>query len=161
MSWSPLLCFLKFQDKYVYKHTHTHFSYRRRPANFHYIINGQGTQRVFICVFLAGYSNKIIKFCVKRLNRCLLFFYFKLQTLTANFNLLYIYLYESWMFFLLFLNDLIRVWLIDCLILTSWWRVYAQFMSRSLEIMFIVHSYLYFLSLFLKRFFKIIISLSF
>ena len=37
---------------------------------------------------LAGYPNKTIKFCVKGLNRCLLFFHFQLLTLTANLNLL-------------------------------------------------------------------------
>ena len=63
---------------------HTHFSYWQRPANFHHTINGQGTQRI------AGYPNTTIKFCVKGLNHCLLFFHFKLQMLTENLNLLYI-----------------------------------------------------------------------
>ena len=55
---------------------------------FHHTTNGQGTPRI-LCVLLTGYPNKSIKFCVKGLNLCLLFFHFKLLTLIANPNLLY------------------------------------------------------------------------
>ena len=46
-----------------------------------------GEPKNFVCVLLAGYPNKTIKFCEKGLNRCLSFFHFKLQTLTVNLNL--------------------------------------------------------------------------
>ena len=51
---------------------HTYFSYRWRLANIHHTINERGTQRI-LCVLLAGYPNKTIKYYVKGLNHCLLF----------------------------------------------------------------------------------------
>ena len=92
MSWSPLHCLLNWQAKYVCTHP---LFWPAKACELSPHHKWTGDPKNFICVLPAGCLNKTIKFCVKRLNRCLLFFHFKLQTLTVKLNLLFNYSWKS------------------------------------------------------------------